>query len=104
MKRYLPFVPSDPLVPVIRLSGAISAGSRGLNDAALGPVIEKAFSRGKPKAVALAINSPGGSAAQSALIAARIRRLAEEKEIPVLAFVEDVAASGGYWLATAADE
>jgi serine protease SohB len=53
--------------------------------------------------VALAINSPGGSAAQSSLIAARIRRLAEEHRVPVLAFVEEVAASGGYWLATAAD-
>jgi serine protease SohB len=53
--------------------------------------------------VALAINSPGGSAAQSSLIAARIRRLADEKGIPVHAFVEDVAASGGYWLACAAD-
>ncbi len=50
------------------------------------------------------INSPGGSPVQSSLIAARIRRLAEEKEIPVHAFVEDVAASGGYWLAAAADE
>jgi serine protease SohB len=49
--------------------------------------------------VALAINSPGGSAAQSSLIAARIRRLADEKGVPVHAFVEDVAASGGYWLA-----
>lgn len=76
----------------------------GLNDASLAPVIERAFSRGKPKAVALAINSPGGSPVQSALIAARIRRLAEEKKIPVHVFVEDVAASGGYWLATAGDD
>jgi serine protease SohB len=58
----------------------------------------------RAKAVALAINSPGGSPVQSALIAARIRALAAEKSLPVLAFVEDVAASGGYWLATAADE
>lgn len=104
MKRFIPFVPSDPVVAVIRLSGVIAAGSRGLNDEGIGAVIEKAFSRGKPKAVALVLNSPGGSPAQSALIAARIRRLAEEKKIPVFAFVEDVAASGGYWLATAADE
>ena len=75
-----------------------------LTDASLAPLIEKAFARGKPKAVALLINSPGGSPAQSALIAARIRRLAAEKELPVYGFVEDVAASGGYWLATAADE
>ena len=67
-------------------------------------MIERAFRKGKPAAVALSVNSPGGSPAQSSLIAARIRRLAMEKEIPVIAFVEDVAASGGYWLACAADE
>lgn len=95
-------------VSVVRLNGVIGAGNRlggaGLNDAALASVIERAFSRGKPKAVALAINSPGGSPVQSALIAARIRRLAAEKDIKVYAFCEDVAASGGYWLATAGDE
>lgn len=96
----------DPMVAVVRLSGAIAAGGRraALNDEALAPIIEKAFQRGKPKAVALVINSPGGSPVQSSLIAARIRRLAREKELPVYAFVEDVAASGGYWLATAGDE
>ncbi|MGB3315936.1 MAG: S49 family peptidase [Albidovulum sp.] len=107
MKRFIPFLKSTPRVAVIRLQGVISAGGRsgaGLNDAALAPVIEKAFKRGKPKAVALVINSPGGSPVQSALIAARIRRLADEKSIPVHAFVEDVAASGGYWLATAGDD
>lgn len=81
-----------------------TAGRSALNDQSLGPVIEKAFSKGKPVAVALEVNSPGGSPVQSSLIGARIRRLAEEKNIPVLAFVEDVAASGGYWLAAAADE
>ncbi|MEM9638628.1 MAG: S49 family peptidase [Pseudomonadota bacterium] len=105
MKRWIPFVKSDPTVAIIRLSGMISASGRGtLNDASLGPVIEKAFSRGKPDAVVLEINSPGGSAVQSSLIGGRIRRLAEEKKVPVIAFVEDVAASGGYWLAAAADE
>ena len=95
----------DPTVAVIRLQGVIAGGTRAtLNDQALGPILEKAFSRGKPVAVALEINSPGGSPVQSSLIGARIRRLAEEKEIPVIAFVEDVAASGGYWLAAAADE
>ncbi len=95
----------NPLVAVIRLSGVIASGGRAaLNDEILAPVIEKAFKRGKPKAVALVINSPGGSPVQSSLIAARIRRLSAEKEVPVIAFVEDVAASGGYWLATAADE
>ncbi|MFK7836360.1 MAG: S49 family peptidase [Sulfitobacter sp.] len=105
MKNWLPFLKSDPTVAVIRLAGVIAGqGRAALNDAALGPVIEKAFSRGKPVAVALEVNSPGGSPVQSSLIGARIRRLAEEKEIPVIAFVEDVAASGGYWLAAAADE
>ena len=96
---------SPPTVAVVRLSGAIGSGSRAaLSDATLAPILEKAFKRGKPAAVALEINSPGGSPVQSSLIGARIRRLAEEKEIPVFAFVEDVAASGGYWLAAAADE
>ncbi|MEO9576409.1 MAG: S49 family peptidase [Tateyamaria sp.] len=105
MKRIIPFMKSNPTVAVIRLQGVIAGGGRGtLNDASLGPVIEKAFSKGKPAAVALEVNSPGGSPVQSSLIGARIRRLAEEKEIPVIAFVEDVAASGGYWLAAAADE
>lgn len=102
MKRYIPFMKSDPEVAVVRLDGLIASG-RGLNDAGIGPVLEKAFA-GKKAAVALVINSPGGSPVQSALIGARIRRLAEEKEVPVYAFVEDVAASGGYWLAAAADE
>ncbi len=105
MKRWIPFLKSSPKVAVIRLAGVIATGSRGsLNDAALAPIIERAFKRGKPDAVALVINSPGGSPVQSSLIAGRIRRLALEKEVPVTAFVEDVAASGGYWLATAGDE
>ena len=106
MKRFIPFLKKPPRVAVIRLQGTIASGGRGgggLNDAALEPLIEKAFSRGKPVAVALIINSPGGSPVQSSLIAARIRRLAAEKNVPVHAFVEDVAASGGYWLACAAD-
>ncbi len=103
MKFNIPFLKKSPFVPVLRLSGTIGGGRNGLSDAGLAPLIEKAF-RGKPAAVALVINSPGGSAVQSSLIAARIRRLAEEKGIKVHAFVEDVAASGGYWLACAADE
>jgi signal peptide peptidase SppA len=105
MRSRLPFLRNRPTVAVIRLSGVIGTqGRAALNDATLGPVIEKAFARGKPLAVALEINSPGGSPVQSSLIGARIRRLAEEKNVPVIAFVEDVAASGGYWLAAAADE
>ncbi len=106
MRRFIPFIRRDPVVPVIRLQGVIASSSRGaaLDDAGLAPLIEKAFRKGKPAAVALVINSPGGSPVQSSLIAARIRRLADEKGIKVHAFVEDVAASGGYWLACAADE
>lgn len=102
----IPFTKKPPLVAVLRLQGSIGSGGRfatALNDESLAPLIEHAFARGKPAAVALIVNSPGGSAVQSSLIAARIRRLAEEKNIPVHAFVEDVAASGGYWLACAAD-
>jgi serine protease SohB len=102
MRRFIPFLPKPALVPVIRLSGSIGTG-RGLNDEGLAPLIEKAFKL-KPTAVALQINSPGGSAVQSSLIAARIRRLSEAKKVPVHAFVEDVAASGGYWLACAGDD
>lgn len=101
--RFIPFLKRPPLVPVIRLQGSIGTGRSALSDTALAPVIEKAF-RMKPAAVALVINSPGGSAVQSSLIAARIRRLALEKGVKVHAFVEDVAASGGYWLACAGDE
>jgi signal peptide peptidase SppA len=108
MKSPLDLLRRRDHVTVLRLEGVIGAGPRlgapALTDAALAPLVEAAFRRGGPKAVALAINSPGGSAAQSSLIAARIRRLADEKRIPVHAFVEDVAASGGYWLATAADQ
>ena len=105
MLRFIPFLRSRPAIAVLRLHGMIAAG-RGpaLNDALLAPLIEKAFRRGKPRAVALVINSPGGSPAQSSLIASRIRRLSEERKVPVFAFLEDVAASGGYYLATAADE
>jgi serine protease SohB len=103
MRRFIPFLPKPAYVPVIRLGGTIGTGVRSLNDEALAPLVERAF-KGKPAAVALLVNSPGGSAVQSSLIAARIRRLAAEKTVPVHAFVEDVAASGGYWLACAADD
>ncbi len=104
MKFRIPFVPQPPRVNVIRLHGSIGMGTRSLSDLALAPLIERAFTRGKPVAVALQINSPGGSPVQSSLIAARIRRLADAKAIPVHGFVEDMAASGGYWLACAADQ
>ncbi|MEX0281095.1 MAG: S49 family peptidase [Arenibacterium sp.] len=105
MRLRLPFLNNPPLVSVVRLNGAIGMPGRGsLNDVALEPVLEKAFRKGKPVAVALEINSPGGSPVQSSLIGSRIRSLSEETGVPVIAFVEDVAASGGYWLAAAADE
>lgn len=94
----------SPLVSVLRLSGAIGMGRRGLSLEGLADDIDRAFAPNGLAAVALAINSPGGSPVQSALIGRRIRALAAEKNVPVLAFVEDVAASGGYWLACAADE
>jgi signal peptide peptidase SppA len=97
-----------PTVGVVRLAGAIglpwSVRRGGLSIDSIGRPLERAFGLKNLKAVALAINSPGGSAVQSSLIAKRIRALAVEKNVPVLAFVEDVAASGGYWLATAGDE
>src|SRR5215813_11770016 len=96
-----------PTVPVVRLTGVIGFSTPlkpGLTLAGIARALERAFAMGKPKAVALAINSPGGSAVQSHLIYRRIRQLAQEKGIPVIAFVEDVAASGGYMLACAADE
>jgi len=96
-----------PKVPVVRLSGVIGFSTPlrpGLTLAGLARTLDRAFNMGKPKAVALAINSPGGSAVQSHLIYRRIRDLSQEKSVPVIAFVEDVAASGGYMIACAADE
>ena len=97
-----------PVVPVVRLQGVIASGhmfgSRGLSIETVAPLVARACGQRGGKAVALAINSPGGSPVQSALIQGRIRQLADEKKLPVIAFAEDVAASGGYWLALAADE
>jgi serine protease SohB len=96
-----------PAVPIVRLTGVIGGpGLRGsgLSLSSVNPALERAFKLRGAKAVALSINSPGGSPVQSALIAGRIRALASEKKLPVVAFIEDVGASGGYWLALAADE
>jgi signal peptide peptidase SppA len=98
-----------PVVAILPLHGVIAPGSskiRGeqLNLASYAEMIEEAFDVKNLKAVALAINSPGGSPVQSSLIAGRIRQLADEKEVPVYAFAEDVMASGGYWLGLCADE
>ncbi|WP_119272009.1 S49 family peptidase [Taklimakanibacter deserti] len=98
---------TTPLVHVVRLTGTIGVGTPfkpPLTMEGLAPTLERAFARKGISAVALVINSPGGAAVQSALIHARIRALAEEKKIPVFTFCEDVAASGGYWLACAGDE
>jgi signal peptide peptidase SppA len=101
------FKEPPPTVGVLRLTGVIGGLGPlrpGMTLAALDGAIERAFKLRRLKAVALSVNSPGGAPAQSDLIARRIRDLAEEKEVPVFAFCEDVAASGGYWLACAADE
>jgi serine protease SohB len=94
----------DKIIPVIDLKGAIAAGGRGLSFDALEGLIESAFSVKGAVAVALDINCPGGSPAQSELIANLIRRKSEETGLKVYAFSQDVVASGGYWLACAADE
>ena len=96
-------------ISVVRLQGVITATSGPvprsvINLPAVEDALERAFEGDRVDAVALVINSPGGSPTQSALVADRIRGLADQHEIPVLAFCEDVAASGGYWLACAADE
>ena len=98
-----------PVVAAVKLHGVITPATsplgRGvINLATMDPVLTRAFGYDRLRAVALSINSPGGSATQSALVADRIRGLADSKGVPVLAFCEDVAASGGYWLACAADE
>ena len=95
------------VVPVVRLSGLIGAVTPlrpGMSLAGVARTLERAFSMKNAKAVALVINSPGGSPVQSRQIYLRIRHLAAEKKLPVLVFVEDVAASGGYMIACAGDE
>jgi signal peptide peptidase SppA len=95
------------VVPVVRLSGLIGAVTPlrpGMSLAGVARMLERAFSMKNAKAVALVINSPGGSPVQSRQIHLRIRQLAAEKKLPVLVFVEDVAASGGYMIACAGDE
>ena len=104
----LKILPTPGCIPVVRLHGILAPGSSplrsGLSLQRVAPGLKRAFTMPGAEAVALSINSPGGSAVQSSLIARRIRQLSREKNLPVIAFVEDVAASGGYWLATAADE
>jgi signal peptide peptidase SppA len=109
LRRLVParFRADIPVVPVVRLSGVIGMGTPlrpGLMLSTAARSLERAFATRNARAVALIINSPGGSPTQSHLILRRIRQLAEEKKLPVLAFIEDVGASGGYMLACAADE
>ncbi|RSD20218.1 S49 family peptidase [Amycolatopsis eburnea] len=97
------------VVAVVKLHGVITPSpsplARGaINLSAVESALTRAFGHERLKAVALLVNSPGGAPTQSGLVAERIRQLADEKKVPVLAFCEDVAASGGYWLACAADE
>jgi serine protease SohB len=96
-----------PVVPVVRLSGVIGVSTPlrpGLMVSSVARSLDRAFATRNARAVALIVNSPGGSPAQSHLIFRRIRQLATEKKLPVIAFVEDVGASGGYMLACAGDE
>ena len=109
LKRLLPrrFRGDVPVVPVVRLSGVIGSSTPlrpGLTLSAVARPLERAFKWKDAKAVALLINSPGGSPVQSHLVFQRIRQLAQEHDRRVLVFVEDVAASGGYMIACAADE
>src|SRR4051794_653057 len=109
LKELIParFQPGIPVVPVVRLSGVIGAVTPlrpGMTLAGVAKLLERAFATKNAKAVALVINSPGGSPVQSRQIFLRIRQLAAEKQLPVLVFVEDVAASGGYMIACAGDE
>ena len=99
--------PGIVVVPVVRLSGVIGAVTPlrpGMSLTGVARTLERAFEMKNAKAVALVINSPGGSPVQSRQIYVRIRQLAAEKKLPVLVFVEDVAASGGYMIACAGDE
>jgi len=99
--------PGAAIVPVVRLSGLIGAVTPlrpGMSLAGVARTLERAFAIKHAKAVAVVINSPGGSPVQSRQIYLRIRQLAAEKKVPVLVFVEDVAASGGYMIACAGDE
>ena len=101
------FLSRGPIVPVLRLSGVIGVSSAFRPSLSIGSVagaIEKAFKQSKTPAVAVIINSPGGSPVQSSLIHKRIRQLAKENKKKVYVFCEDVAASGGYYLAAAGDE
>lgn len=105
---FLPWIaPAKPAIAVLRLTGVIGKSQNfktGLNIENLNELIEKAFAVKKLEAVFLVINSPGGSPVQSELIAKRIRFLAKKNKVAVYSFVEDVAASGGYWLACAGDQ
>ena len=95
-----------PVVPVVRLHGVIAADARPgrINLANVAPLLHRAFAMKSAPAVAIVVNSPGGSPVQSRLISKRIRDLADEHHKPVLVFVEDAAASGGYFIAVAGDE
>jgi signal peptide peptidase SppA len=95
-----------PVVSVLRFEGVIMPRQRrgGVSLASHAAAIDRAFRASGLVAVAIVVNSPGGSPVQSALLYRRIRQLADEKSVPVIAFAEDVAASGGYWLALAGDE
>ncbi len=115
MAKYIdqiPFIgeylnPTDKVV-VLRMAGVIADSSQmrraGINYHKFKESIEKAFEVPRAKAVAIVINSPGGAPAQCSIISSAIQKLSNDKKIPVYTFIEDVAASGGYWLACLGDE
>ena len=106
-KKYIPFRKKVPQVAVIKLTGVIAASSslrKGLNLQSIETHLYDAFSNKRTTAVALVLNSPGGSPVQSDLIQKRVRDLGREFKKPIYVFCEDVAASGGYWIALAGDE
>ncbi len=101
------FFPKTPLVTVVELRGAIGAGGpggRSMSASSVEASLVKAFKNKDSKAVVVSINSPGGAPAQSRMIMERIRSLSIEKQIPVISYIEDVGASGGYMIALAGDE
>lgn len=105
--NYIPFLGKfirTQFIAVIRFTGIISNGKGAINLETYHSILKQAFNSNKLVAVCLIINSPGGSPVQTDLLAQQIRALADKKEIPVYAIVEDIAASGGYWLACTADE
>ena len=107
IKKLIKIFKPKPKISILSLNGIIGKvgiGRNGMCLSSLNSLIEEVFAKPKTRAVILSINSPGGSPVQSELISSRIRQLSREKSIPVYSFIEDVGASGGYWLACTGEE